>query len=160
MPIGPATRCDVVHPRWDVPTPRRCSKIPCDGLRCIFQHVGNFVPEFGISQLIIIQFPNDLQHSDGHSIGFPVMCDSKLSVRYLVLPSQLWASQDNIEMFHREKQTGHTDVIFEEIPAMISDASKRPKSQENDPFHRSVWQGLILFYIILTSLTYIQVGTR
>ena len=99
--------------------PRRCSKIPCDGLRCIFQHVGNFAPDFGIPRLFIIQSPNGLQHSDGHSIDFPVMCDSKLSVKNFVLPSQLWASQENIEMFHREKQTGHTAAIFEEVPAML-----------------------------------------
>ena len=43
---------------------------------------------------------------------------------------------------HREKQTGHTDAIFEEIPAIICHASRSSKSQENDPFHRNVWPGL------------------
>ena len=43
---------------------------------------------------------------------------------------------------HREKQTGHTDAIVEEIPAIICDASRSSKSQENDPFHRNVWPGL------------------
>ena len=28
-------------------------------------------------------------------------------------------------------------------PAMVCDASRTPKSQGNDPFHRNVWQGLM-----------------
>ena len=35
---------------------------------------------------------------------------------------------------HREKQTGHTDAIFEEIPAIIWDASRSSKSQEMTHF--------------------------
>ena len=64
--IGPATRCDAAHPRWDILIHLRCCKITCNGLRCIFQHVGNFAPDFGISQLIIVRFSNVLQHSDGY----------------------------------------------------------------------------------------------
>ena len=50
-------------------------------------------------------------------------------------------------MFHREWLSGDTAAILEEILAMIFDvcnASNGPKSQENDPFHRSMWQGLML----------------
>ena len=43
---------------------------------------------------------------------------------------------------HREKLIGHTDATLEEIPAIICDASRSSKSQENDPFHRNVWPGL------------------
>ena len=38
--------------------------------------------------------------------------------------------------------TGHTAVIFQEIPEMICDVPKSSKSQENGPFHRNVWLGL------------------
>ena len=44
----------------------------CDGLRCIFQHVGNFAPDFGISQLFSVRFPNDFQQNDGNVINFHV----------------------------------------------------------------------------------------
>ena len=40
LTIGPATRCDAVHPRWDVPKLLRYIRIACDVLQCIFQHVG------------------------------------------------------------------------------------------------------------------------
>ena len=59
-PIGPATRCDDAHLRWDVLKHLRCIKITCDVLRCIFQHVGNFSPDFGISLLFIVRFSNGL----------------------------------------------------------------------------------------------------
>ena len=73
--IGPATRCDAAHLRWEVLKPLRCSKIASDGLRSIFQHVGNFAPDFGIPQLFIVRFSNGLQHYDGHSISFHVICE-------------------------------------------------------------------------------------
>ena len=60
--IGPATRCDTAHLRWDVLKALRCIKIACDVLRCIFQHVGNFSTDFGISQHFIVQFPIGLHH--------------------------------------------------------------------------------------------------
>ena len=63
---GPATRCDAAHLRWDVLKPPRCIKIACDALQCIFQHVGNFSPDFGISQLYIVRFSNGFQQNDGH----------------------------------------------------------------------------------------------
>ena len=47
---GLATHCDIVHLRWDVPKSLQCIKIACDALRCIFQHVGNLAPDFGIFQ--------------------------------------------------------------------------------------------------------------
>ena len=50
-------------------------------------------------------------------------------------------------MFHREWLTGDTAAILEEILAMIVDVcnvSRSPKSQENDPFLRSMWQDLML----------------
>ena len=99
---GPVTRCDAVHPRWDVPTLLRYIKITCDMLRCIFQHVGIFAPDFRISQLFIIRFSNGLQYCDRGSIPFHVICDRKLSVRYFLLPTQRWSSQENIKPCHRE----------------------------------------------------------
>ena len=80
--IGPATRCDATHSRWDVPKLLRYIKITCDVLRCIFQHVGIYAPDFGISQLFIIRFSNGLQYCDKDSIPFHVICDSKLSARF------------------------------------------------------------------------------
>ena len=50
MCMGPAPRCDATHSRQNVLKPLRCMKIACDALRCIFQHVGNFAPDGGISQ--------------------------------------------------------------------------------------------------------------
>ena len=80
--IGPATRCDAAHPRWDVLKHLRCIKIACDVLRCIFQHVGIFAFDFGISQSFIIQFPNGFQHCDGYLINIHVTYESTLSVKY------------------------------------------------------------------------------
>ena len=68
-----------------------------------------------------VRFSIDLRHSDGYLTGFSMICDWKLSVKYFFLPSQQWAPQKNIEIFHREKQTGHTAAIFEETPAMTCD---------------------------------------
>ena len=47
----------------------------CDVLQCIFQHIGIFAPDFGISQPFIIRFSNGLQHYDGDSIRFHVICE-------------------------------------------------------------------------------------
>ena len=80
--IGPATHCDAAHLGWDVLKPPRCNKTACDGLRCIFQHVGNSGPDFVLSQLFIVRFSNGLQHSDGHARGFPVIDDMQLSSKY------------------------------------------------------------------------------
>ena len=52
-----------------------------------------------------------------------------------------------MKTFHREKLTGHTDAIFEEIPAIICDDSRSSKLQENDPFHRNVWPGLKVYIV-------------
>ena len=52
-----------------------------------------------------------------------------------------------MKTFHCEKLTGHTAAILEEIPAMTCIA-KSSKSQENDPFYRSVWQGLCMFTVL------------
>ena len=61
VPIGPATRCDAVHSRWDVPNLLRYIKIACDVLRCIFQHVVNFGPDFGIySNCPILKFLSEI----------------------------------------------------------------------------------------------------
>ena len=76
-PIGPATRCNAAYLRWDVLKPLRCREMACDALRCKFQHVQYFAPDFGISQLFIIRFSNGLQHCDGDLISFQVVCDSK-----------------------------------------------------------------------------------
>ena len=80
--IGPATCCDAAHLRWGVSKPLRCIKNACDALRCKFQHVGNFAPDIGISQLFIVRFSNGLQHHDRFFIGFHVICDIKCSLRY------------------------------------------------------------------------------
>ena len=80
--IGPATRCDATHPRWNVLKPLRCIKIACDVLRCIFQHVGNLSPDFGISQLYIVRFSNGFQQNDGHLMYFHVICNGNFSVKY------------------------------------------------------------------------------
>ena len=80
--IGPATCCDAVHPRWDVPKPLRFIKIACNVLRCIYQHVGIFAPDFGIAQSFIIQFSNGFQHCNDNLMKFPVICDAKSSVEY------------------------------------------------------------------------------
>ena len=86
---GPATRCDATHPRRNVTKTLRCIKIACDALRCIFQHVGSFAPDNGISQLFIVRFSNGFQHDNGHLMSFLMMCDSNFSVKYFLLPSQL-----------------------------------------------------------------------
>ena len=59
-------------------------------------------------------------------------------------------------MFHCEQLTGHTAAILEEIhamvcdglrwSAMVCDAPKGLKSQENALFYRSVWPGLMGLY--------------
>ena len=64
--IGPATRCDATHPRWNVLKPLRCIEITCDALRWVFQHVGISAPDFGISLLFIVRCSNGLDHCDGH----------------------------------------------------------------------------------------------
>ena len=79
---GPATRCDTGHLRWDVLKPMRCIKIACDALRCIFQHVGNFAPDFEISQPIIIRFSNGFYHNAGDLMSFHVICVSNVCVIY------------------------------------------------------------------------------
>ena len=81
--LGPATRCDtIIHLRWDVLKPMPCIKIACDALRCIFQHVGNFAPDFVISQQIIIRFSNGFYHNAGYLMGFHLICVSKVCVIY------------------------------------------------------------------------------
>ena len=45
-------------------------KIAYDAVQCIFQHVGNFNPDGGISQLIIVRLSNEFQYYDGHFTGF------------------------------------------------------------------------------------------
>ena len=47
-----------------------------------------------------------------------------------------------MKTFHRDSLAGHTAAILGKIPAMVCDASKGSKSQENGPFHRVVWPGL------------------
>ena len=49
-------------------------KITCNALRCIFQRVGNTAPDFEISLLCIVQFPNGLQHYDWHLINIHIIC--------------------------------------------------------------------------------------
>ena len=69
--------CDAEHLRWDVLRPLCCINIACDELRCIFQHVGNFTPDFGISQLFIVRLSNGLHLCDDHLISFHKMYGPK-----------------------------------------------------------------------------------
>ena len=82
--------------------PLRCSKIACDALRCIFQHVGNFAPDSGISQLCIILFSNGFYHNDGNLIVFFLTFVSKVCGIYFFMPSRRWKSQEIMETFHHE----------------------------------------------------------
>ena len=43
---GPATCCDVIHPRWNVLKPLRCIKKACDALRWVFPTCWNFCSRF------------------------------------------------------------------------------------------------------------------
>ena len=80
--IGPATRCDAAHLRWDVLKLLRCMKIVCNALRCKFQHVQYFAPDFGVAQPFIIQFSNGFQHCDEDLMSILVICVAKSSVNY------------------------------------------------------------------------------
>ena len=62
--------------------PLRCSQITCDALRCIFQHVGNSAPDFGISQLFTTRFSNGFHHNAGNLMSFPLMCVSNVYAIY------------------------------------------------------------------------------
>ena len=79
--LGPATRCNAAHLRWDDLKPLRCIKIACDVLRCIFQHVGSLSLDFVISQLFIVQCSIGLHHCDGHLMSFHVMHGPKFTVK-------------------------------------------------------------------------------
>ena len=57
-------------------------RIVCDALRCIFQHVGNFSLDFGISQLYNVQFSNGFQKNDGNVICIHVIHNCNFSVKY------------------------------------------------------------------------------
>ena len=74
--IGPATSCDDVHPRWDVPKLLRYIKTAWDVLRCIFQHVRIFAPNFGIAQPFTMRFSNGFQHCDDELMSFLVICEA------------------------------------------------------------------------------------
>ena len=78
--LGPGTGCDTVHLRWAFPKLLRYIKIACHVLQCIFQHVGNSAPNFGISQLFIVRFSNGFQHDNKHLINSLVIFNSKFSV--------------------------------------------------------------------------------
>ena len=77
-------------------------------LRCIFQHVRIFAPDFGISQPFIIRFSNGLQHYDGDSMNI-------LSLIFLITiaamsiaeeyASRTSKSQENYQ-FHRNVWQG------------------------------------------------------
>ena len=62
---------------------KQCRKIACDALRCIFQHVGNFALDFGISQPIIIRFSNGFYHNAGDLMSFYLIRVSKVCVIFL-----------------------------------------------------------------------------
>ena len=103
-------------PRRKVLKPLRCIKIGCDALRCIFQHVGSFAADGGISQLFIVRSSNSFQYDNEHLMSFLIICDSNFSVRYFWLPSQLWVSQESADTF---RSTGHTAAIVLEKLAMF-----------------------------------------
>ena len=56
--------------RWGVPKTLRCIKIASDRLQCIFQHVGNLAPNFGIFQLFTVRFSSGFQQNEGYWIYF------------------------------------------------------------------------------------------
>ena len=74
--------------RWCIPKELRCLKLACDVLRKKIQHAQHFATDFGIYQLIAIQFSYGLHHCDGDSISFHVIWDTKFSVEYFYLTSQ------------------------------------------------------------------------
>ena len=76
--IGPATRCNAVHLRCDIPKLLRCRKTACDALRCKFQHVQYFAPDFDLSQPFAIRFSNSTRHCDWNLMSFHVICASKI----------------------------------------------------------------------------------
>ena len=53
----------------------------CNVLQCIFQHVGNIAPNFGISQIFTIQFSNGLHNSDENVMSFHLICVSNSILR-------------------------------------------------------------------------------
>ena len=71
-------------------------KIACDALRCIFQHVGNFAPDGGISQLITIRFSKGFQYNDGHFMSLHLIYNQ--------------LSQLNISYYHRRRAFKHSIV--------------------------------------------------
>ena len=60
-----------------------CTKAPAIHQNSIFQHVGSFAPDGGISQLFIVRFWNGFQHDNEHLMSFLMICDSNFSVRYI-----------------------------------------------------------------------------
>ena len=57
---------------------RRCEALQ----RCIFQHVGNFAPDFGISQLFTIRFSNHFHHNAGNVMNFNLVGISNVYIIY------------------------------------------------------------------------------
>ena len=116
-------------------------KIACDVLQCIFQHVGNFTPNFGISQPFIIRFSSGFQHDDKYLISLLVTQMSQLNISYYhcsyehcrkVFKHSIVSSRlaTPFHLFWRNMRWS----------VMVCDASWSSKLQENDPFHRSVRQ--------------------
>ena len=70
-------------------------KIACDTLRCIFQHVGNFAPIFGISQPIIFRFSKGFYHNAGDLMSFHLICVSKVCVIFLNAITAMRIAEEN-----------------------------------------------------------------
>ena len=100
--IGPATRCDAAHLRWGVSNPLRCKKIACDARRCKFEHVGNYAPDIGISQLFIVRFLRGFQHNNRHLVSSFVIWSSIILAKYFNMLSLRCKSQERMETFHRQ----------------------------------------------------------
>ena len=68
--------------RCYTPTMRRSNAPAMPQNRCIFQHVGNFAPDFGISQACIVRFSNGFLHDNKHLISVLVMCELNFLVEF------------------------------------------------------------------------------
>ena len=98
---------------------------------CIYQHIGNFARDFEISPLYNVRF----------STVFNVMMHNSQSNIFICHHSKT-------ETFHREKLTGHTAAILEDISAMIFDSPlflETSKSQKSALLYRIVWPGLFFY---------------
>ena len=106
-----------------------------------------FWSDLGLSQLFTIRFPNGFQQNDGHLANFHLIQGSIFLAKYFYMPSLRWKSQENRKNIPSWVADWPHCCDFEgdtwdgvQWCAMLLEASE---SQENAPFHRIVWPGLI-----------------